>query len=257
MSIHASAVIHPKAKLHSTVEVGPFSIIGEHVQLGKGTIIKSHVVIDGWTEIGEFCTIFPFASIGLEPQDLKFKDEMTRLQIGNQNIIREYVTVHRGTGAGGGITKIGDHNYFMAYSHVAHDCTVGNWIIMANASSLGGCIEIGDYAIVGGLVGVHQFVRIGAHAMIGGCSAVAQDVPPYVRVAGNRAKPSGLNNVGLKRHGFSQRQIQALKGSYKLLYRSGLTQREAGEKACGTWSDISEVEQFFAFVEASERGICR
>lgn len=257
MSIHPTAIIHPKAQLDPSVEVGPYAIIGEHVRIGKGTRIASHVVIEGWTEIGEENRFYPFSSIGLEPQDLKFKDEKTRVTIGSHNIIREYITIHRGTGPGGGNTVIGDHSYLMAYVHVAHDCVVGNRVIMANAATLAGCITIGDDAILGGLVGVHQFVRIGSYAMIGGCSAVAQDVPPFVSVAGNHAKLYGLNSVGLKRHGFSREQIQTLKGVYKLLFRSGLAQREAIKQARQKWDGIMEVEHFLSFIEASQRGVCR
>ncbi|MFQ5597350.1 MAG: acyl-ACP--UDP-N-acetylglucosamine O-acyltransferase [Nitrospiria bacterium] len=257
MSIHQTAIVHSKAELDSSVEVGPYSIVGEHVRIGKGTRIGSHVVIDGWTEMGEDNRIYPFASIGLEPQDLKFNNEETQLKIGSGNTLREYITVHRGTGPGGGETIIGDESYLMAYVHVAHDCVVGNRVIMANAATLAGCISIGDHAILGGLVAVHQFVRIGSYAMIGGCSAVAQDVPPYVTVAGNHATLYGLNTVGLKRHGFSLEQIQVLKKTYKLLFRSGLTQREGIEEARKQWGSHPEVERFLAFVENSQRGICR
>lgn len=257
MNIHPTAVVDPRATLDSTVEVGPFSSIGPDVQIGSGTKIMSHVVIDGSTKIGKDCTLYPFAAIGLEPQDLKFKNEKTFLKIGDRNTVREYVTLHRGTGLGGGITVIGNDNYLMAYAHIAHDCTIGDRVIMANAATLAGCITIGDDAILGGLVGVHQFVRIGSYAMIGGCSAVAQDVPPFVRVAGNHAKLYGLNSVGLKRHGFSQQQIQTLKGAYKLLFRSGLTQREAVKRVREKWKGVPEVAEFLTFVETSERGICR
>ena len=257
MRIHSSAIIDPKAELDSSVEVGPFSMIGPEVQIESGTKIMSHVVIDGSTQIGKDCTLYPFAAIGLEPQDLKFKNEKTCLKIGDRNTIREYVTLHRGTGPGGGMTVIGNDNYLMAYAHIAHDCILGDRVIMANAATLAGCITIGDDAILGGLVGVHQFVRIGSYAMIGGCSAVAQDVPPFVRVAGNHAKLYGLNSVGLKRHGFSQEKIQVLKNVYKLLFRSGLTQREAVKQAREKWKGVSEVAAFLSFVETSERGVCR
>ncbi|WDT81067.1 MAG: acyl-ACP--UDP-N-acetylglucosamine O-acyltransferase [Candidatus Manganitrophus sp.] len=191
------------------------------------------------------------------PQDLKYKGEPTRLKIGNQNTFREYVTLNRGTQGGRGETVIGDRNFFMAYVHVAHDCIVGNQVILANAATLAGHITIGDHAILGGLSGIHQFVKIGAYAMIGGCSAVAQDVPPYVSVAGNRAKLYGLNLIGLKRHGFSKERIEALKGAYKLLFRSGLTLREAAKQAREKWKEIADVESLVSFVEQSERGISR
>lgn len=257
MSIHPTAIVHKNAELDSSVEVGPYSIIGEHVRIGKGTTLRSHVVIEGWTTIGESNTIYPFASIGLEPQDLKFKGEETRLEVGDHNMIREYVTLHRGTGSGGGLTKIGNRNVMMAYVHVAHDCILGDRIIMSNAATLAGSITVGNDAIVGGLSGVHQFVRIGSYAMIGGCSAVAQDVPPFVRVAGNHARLYGLNSIGLKRHGFTPDQIQVLKAAYKLLFRSGLTLREAVKTAKAKWPGDETVAHFLSFVEKSERGICR
>jgi len=257
MNIHPSAIVHPKAQLDPSVTVGPFSTIGENVRIGKDTRIGSHVVVDGWTDIGEGNNFYPFSSIGMEPQDLKFKDEKTYVKIGSHNVIREYVTIHRGTGTGGGTTIIGDHTYLMAYVHVAHDCSVGNRVIMANAATLAGCITIGDHAILGGLVALHQFVRVGSYAMIGGCSAVAQDVPPFVTVAGNHAKLYGLNSVGLKRHGFSNELVRKLKAVYKLLFRSGLTQREAIKQGRQKWGAVPEVAQFLAFVESSKRGVCR
>ncbi len=257
MSIHPTAIVHKKAEIGPDVEIGPYTTIGEHVKIGRGTKIMSHVVIDGWTEIGENNRFFPFSSIGLEPQDLKFSGERSYLKIGSHNVIREYNTIHRGTAAENSLTAIGDHNFFMAYVHVAHDCAVGNRIILANAATLAGCITVGDDAVLGGLVGVHQFVRIGAFAMIGGCSAVAQDVPPYVSVAGNHAKLYGLNLVGLKRHGFSKEQIQTLKRVYKHLFRSGLTQKEAVQAAREKWPDVPEVDHFLSFIEQSKRGICR
>lgn len=257
VKIHPSALIHPKAELDETVEVGPFSTIGEHVRIKKGVKIGAHVVIDGWTEIGEDCVFFPFSSIGLAPQDLKYKGEPSRLKVGNKNTFREFITLNRGTLTGRGETVIGDQNFFMAYVHVAHDCIVGNQVIMANAATLAGHITIGDHAILGGLVGVHQFVNIGAYSMIGGCSAVAQDVPPYVSVAGNRAKLYGLNLIGLKRQGFSKEKLEGLKGAYKLLFRSALTLKEAAQKARKKWGSIPEVETLISFIEGSERGVCR
>ncbi len=257
MSIHPTAIIHKNAELDSSVEVGPYAIIGEHVRIGKDTKIRSHVVIDGWTTIGESNTIYPFAAIGLEPQDLKFKGEKTTLEVGNHNTIREYATLHRGTESGGGITRIGSHNVMMAYIHVAHDCLLGDHIIMSNAATLAGSIVVGDHAILGGLCAVHQFVKIGSYSMIGGCSCVVQDVPPFVSVAGNHAKMYGLNSLGLKRHGFSQDQISTLKSTYKLLFRSGKIMREAIQTGRKKWPDNVHVEKFLSFVEKSERGICR
>ncbi|HEY4485960.1 MAG TPA: acyl-ACP--UDP-N-acetylglucosamine O-acyltransferase, partial [Nitrospiria bacterium] len=215
--IHSTAVVHPGAHLAEGVTVGPYSIIGENVKIGRGTRVASHAVIEGWTEIGEGCRIFQFASIGADPQDLKFRGEKSALIIGRNNTIREFVTIHRGTGPGGGVTRIGDDNLLMAYVHVAHDCGVGNHVVLANAATLAGHITVQDHAIVGGLSGLHQFVRIGRHAIIGGCSAVPQDIPPFVSAVGNRAKLYGLNTVGLKRGGFGEERIAAIKSAYKII----------------------------------------
>ncbi|MBI3610845.1 MAG: acyl-ACP--UDP-N-acetylglucosamine O-acyltransferase [Nitrospirae bacterium] len=255
--IHSTAVIHPKARIAEDVEVGPYAVIGEHVRLHKETQVAAHVVIDGWTEIGEGCRIFPFASIGTIPQDLKFKGEKSHVVIGNHNTIREYVTVNRGTEQGGGVTKVGDHNLLMAYVHVAHDCRIGDHVILANAATLAGHITVQDYAVIGGLTGLHQFVRIGRHAIIGGCSAVPQDVPPFVSAVGNRAKLYGLNSIGLKRHGFSDDQMTALKTAYKILFRSKLSMKEAVQKIREELSHSPEAQELAAFVETSERGVCR
>ena len=255
--IHPTAIVHPKARLSEAVEIGPYSVVGEHVKLGRGVQVAAHVVIDGQTEIGEGCRIFPFASIGLVPQDLKFKGEESSVVIGKHNTIREYVTVHRGTGPGGGVTRVGDHNLLMAYVHVAHDCQVGSHVILANAATLAGHITVRDFAVVGGLTGVHQFVRIGRHAIIGGCSAVPQDIPPFVSAVGNRAKLYGLNTVGLKRHGFGDEQLAALKSAYKILFRSKLSMKEAVKKVRDEWPHSPEAQELATFIETSERGICR
>jgi len=257
VNIHPTAIIHPHASLDQDVVIGPYAVVGERVRVAKGSRIGAHVVIEGETEIGEACTVFPFASIGTAPQDLKYKGEPTRLTIGRGNTFREYVTLHRGTAQGGGQTRIGDDNLLMAYAHVAHDCVLGNQIVMANAATLGGHVRLGDHAILGGLVGVHQFVHIGAYAIVGGGAIVVQDVPPYVRVAGNHAKLYGLNLIGLKRHDFSMAQIAALKGAYKLLFRSGLTVREGAQRIRAQWGDQEAVESLVRFVEQSERGSCR
>lgn len=257
MSIHQTAIIHKKANLDSSVEVGPYSIIGEHVVIGARTKVNSHVVIDGITQIGEDCDFSPFCSIGLPPQDFKYKGEPTRVIVGNKNIFREYVTIHRGTPTGRNETVIGDHNYFMAYAHVAHDCLIGNHVIMANAAALGGHIIIDDYAVLGGLVAVHQFVRIGGYAMIGGGAIVVQDVPPYLTASGNRAKLYGLNLVGLKRQGFSKEEIEAIKKTYKLVFHSHRPLKEAVKESRNTWGHHQPVETFLSFIENSKRGICR
>ena len=257
MSIHKTAIIHPKAHLDSSVEIGPYSIIGEHVSIGARTKVGSHIVIDGITKIGEDCDLSPFCSIGLPPQDFKYKGEPTRVIVGNKNVFREYVTIHRGTPTGRNETVIGDHNYFMAYSHVAHDCLIGNHVIMANAAALGGHITIGDRAVLGGLVAVHQFVRIGGYAMIGGGAIVVQDVPPYLIVSGNRAELHGLNLIGLKRNGFSNEEITALKRAYKLLFHAHRPLKEAIKESRTTWGQLDRVEAFLSFIENSKRGICR
>ena len=258
MQIHPTAVVHPKAELASDVEVGPFSVVGEHVRIGRGTRLVAHVYVEGWTEIGERCQLYPYASIGTPPQHLQYQGEPTRVVIGNDNILREYVTVNRATVAGGGLTKIGDHNFLMAYVHVAHDCLLGDHIIMANASTLAGHITIGDHAIIGGLTGIHQYVRVGSYVMIGGCSGVAQDVPPFTRAAGGyRPKLYGLNSVGLKRHGFSNDRISALKQAYEVLFRSGHRLAEAIKVARYQFKDQPDVAALLTFLEGSKRGICR
>ncbi len=255
--IHPTAIVHPKAQLHPSVEVGPYSLIGAHVQIAAKTTVLGHVVLDGHTQIGEECTIYPHCSIGLPPQDFKYQGEPTAVYIGHHNTFREYVTVHRGTTKGRNETVIGNHNYFMAYSHVAHDSIVGNHVVMANAASLGGHITIGDYAVIGGLVGVHQFVRIGKYTMIGAGAIVVKDVPPYLIAAGNHARPYGLNMVGLKRHQFSKETIEAIKSVYKLVFRSKITLKSALEEGRKKWGSLPEVETFLSFIEGSNRGICR
>lgn len=257
MKIHPTAIISSEAHLEEGVEIGPYSIIGPDVNIGKNTIIGPHVVIDSQTDIGEGCRIFQFASIGAAPQDLKFKGEKTRTIIGNYNTIREYVTIHRATSADIGVTIMGDYNLLMAYCHVAHNCKLGNRIVMANAANLAGHIHVEDNAIIGGLTGIHQFVRIGAHCIIGGCSAVAKDVPPFVMASGNMAKLYGLNMIGLKRRNFSAETIQSLKQAYRLVFRSSLLLKTAIGKVKSEVADIPEVRQFVDFIQNSQRGICR
>jgi UDP-N-acetylglucosamine acyltransferase len=257
MKIHPTAIVSSEARLEEGVEIGPYSIIGSDVNIGKNTIIGPHVVIDSQTDIGVGCRIFQFSSIGAVPQDLKFKGEATRTIIGNYNTIREYVTIHRATSADIGVTIMGDHNLLMAYCHIAHNCKLGNRIVMANAANLAGHIHIEDNAIIGGLTGIHQFTRIGAHCIIGGCSAVAKDVPPFVMASGNTAKPYGLNMVGLKRRNFSPETIQSLKQAYRLVFRSSLLLKTAIAKVQAEVADIPEVRHFVDFIEKSQRGICR
>lgn len=257
MSIHQTAIVHSNAKIAAGVEIGPYSIIGEHVTIGADTKIASHVLIEGWTTIGERNHIFSFSSIGAAPQDIGYKNEETYLIIGNDNVIRECATVHRATTKEDRKTVIGNRNFLMAYSHVAHDCKLGNNIIMANSVALGGHIVIGDHAILGGIVAVHQFARIGSYAIIGGQSAVTLDIPPYVSAAGNRAQLYGLNLVGLKRKGFNEQTISTLKKAYKIVFRSGLTQDEAVQKAMGEFPDCREVQTLVDFIKTSKRGITR
>ena len=200
--IHSTAVVHESAKVDDSAEIGPFSVIGEGVSIGAGTQVGSHVVIDAWTEIGKNNHIYQYASVGAPPQDLKFAGEQTWLRIGDNNHVREFVTLHRGTAGGGGETLIGSNNLFMAYTHVAHDCRIGDNVVMANAATLGGHVEVDDYAFFGGLCAVHQFARVGAHVMISGGSMVTQDIAPYTLAHGNRAHLVGLNLTGIKRRGF-------------------------------------------------------
>lgn len=257
MNIHPTAVVHSNARIAEGVEIGPYSVIGEQVTIGKDTKIASHVLIEGWTTIGERNHIHSFSSIGTPPQDIGYRNEETYLIIGNDNVIRECATVHRATTKADLKTEIGDKNFLMAYSHVAHDCKLANNIIMANSVALGGHIVIGDHAILGGIVAVHQFVKIGAYSIIGGQSAVSQDIPPYVSAAGNRAQLYGLNLVGLKRKGFSDAVITTLKKAYKIIFRSGLTQDEALRKTLEEFPDSSEVQMLVDFIRASKRGVTR
>jgi UDP-N-acetylglucosamine acyltransferase len=257
VSIHTTAIVHPKAKIDPSVEIGAYAVIGEHVSIGKGTKISAHVLIEGWTTIGERNQILSFSSIGTPPQDIGYKNEETRLIIGNDNVIRECATIHRATTKEDRTTVIGNNNFLMAYSHVAHDCKLGNSIIMANSVALGGHISIGDFAILGGITAIHQFVRIGEYAIVGGQSAVSLDIPPYVSAAGNRAKLYGLNLIGLKRRGFSDDAISRLKKAYKIIFRSGLTQEEAFQRVQDELSSSPEAMHLVEFMKSSKRGVTR
>ena len=257
MDIHQTAIVHPQAKVAAGVKIGAYSLIGENVCIGNDTVIESHVVVEGWTEIGERCHIFPFVSIGAAPQAVRYRGEPTRLIIGNENVFREFVTVNRGTVEGGGETVLGQGNFIMAYSHIAHDCRVGNQVILANGATLAGHIEVEDFAIVGGLVAVHQFVRVGCYAIIGGASAVPQDVPPYMCASGNRAHLFGLNNIGLKRHHFPGSTISALKQAYRIIFRSHITLTTAMEKVQAEVPDLPEIRHLLDFLKSSKRGVCR
>jgi UDP-N-acetylglucosamine acyltransferase len=253
---HPTALIHPGAQLADDVTVGPYAVIGEHVIVGAGSRIDGHVIVEGQTTIGAECHIFPFCSIGQPPQDLKYGGEPTRLVVGDHNVVREFVTLNLGTASGGGVTTIGHHNFLMAYVHVAHDCHIGDHTVLANAATLAGHVSIGDWAIVGGLVAVHQFVRIGPHAMIGGSSGLGQDVPPYLIAAGRPATLYGLNAIGLKRRGFSNEQVQALKQAYQMLFRSKLKRRDAIKAVTERWGGNAEIMALVQFIEQSERGVC-
>lgn len=256
--IDQRAIVSEGAKLHPTVEVGPYAIIGPNVEIGEGTRIGPHAVVDGWTTIGADAVIFHHASVGTIPQDLKYKGEPTRLEVGDRTIIREFATLNIGTVGGGGLSKVGSDCLLMAYSHVAHDCIVGDHVIMANSATLAGHVIVDDFVIIGGLSAVHQFVRIGEHAIIGGCSAVSLDVPPYVTASGNRAKLFGLNLIGLKRRDFSPDTIKGLKTAYRILFQSNDPMTECLEAIRSTADyGIPEVKMLVDFVAGSERGVTR
>ncbi len=255
--IHSTAIVHPGARIAPGVEIGPYAVIGEHVCIEAGTWIGPHAVVEGWTEIGPDNKIFQFASVGAVPQDLKYAGEKTFLRIGARNTIREFVTLHLGTESGGGETVIGDDNLFMAYAHVAHDCRVGNRVILANGATLAGHVSVDDFAILGGLSAIHQFSRVGAHAMISGGAMVTQDIPPYTIAQGDRAKTVGINVVGLKRRGFSDEAIGEIKQAYKLVFRSGMRLEEALGAIASDLVMDQTLRAFVDFIRGSERGIAR
>lgn len=255
--IHPTAIIDPRVELGQEVSVGAYTVIEGDVFVDVGTQIGPHVYIDHYTRIGKNCRISPFASIGTPPQDKKFKGEKTEVVIGDENVIREYVTINRGTPTGGGMTSLGDQNLLMAYVHVAHDCHLGNGIVMANVATLGGHVVLEDYCFIGGLSAVHQFVRVGAHAYIGGKTGIVQDIPPYVIASGERAKLYGLNIIGLTRHAFSNEVIMALKKTYQIVIRSHLTIQEAIIRVEKEIPPFPEVNRFLEFIRNSQRGITR
>lgn len=256
--IHPTALVDPDARLGTGVAVGAYSVIGAGVEIGDGTTIGAHVVVEGPTRIGQGNRIFPFASIGAEPQDKKFRGERSELVIGDRNTIREFVTLNRGTGDGGGVTRIGSDNWFLAYSHVAHDCTVGNHCVFSNNATLAGHVEVGDHVILSGFAGVHQFCRIGAHAFIGMGALLSGDVPPFVMVAADaQARPRGINGEGLKRRGFDAARIAAIKRAYRALYVSGLPLAQARDKLAGLAHDSSDVAAMLDFIERGERPLAR
>jgi len=258
MEIHPTAVVSPGAQLAEDVKVEAFSIIGPRVTIGAGSVVGPHAVVDGWTTMGERNQIFPFTTIGYPPQDLSYRGEETQLVIGDDNIFRESVTVNRGTQRGGGVTRIGSRNLLMAYAHVAHDCIIGNNVILANATTLGGHVRIDDFAILGGIVAIHQFIRIGTYAFIGGKSGLRMDMPPYMLAFGAPGKLYGPNLVGLRRHGFPRNTIQALKSSYRIMFRSGLTVTEAIDRIREEVEATPEVDNLIQFMQdRSKRGVTR
>ncbi len=255
--IHPTAIVHPGARIGRNVRIGAYSLIGEHVEIGDDCEIGPHVVITGHTRIGRANRIFQFASLGEAPQDKKYAGEPTRLEIGDGNTIREFCTFNTGTVQGIGVTRIGNDNWIMAYVHIAHDCVVGNHTVFANNASLAGHVTVGDYAILGGFTGVHQFCRIGAHVMTGIASVVRQDIPPYITVSGNPAMPHGINSEGLRRRGFDAAAISAIKRAYRLLYRAGLSLAEARAAIAAEANSHPELVPLAEFLAVSGRGIIR
>jgi UDP-N-acetylglucosamine acyltransferase len=254
--IHKTAVVHPKARIGNACEIGPYCVIGEHVVLGPHCKLHSHVVIDGHTKLGKENEIFPFASIGLKTQDLKWKGGVTRTKIGDNNTFREYVTIHSATGDGE-VTVVGSHNTILAYCHIAHNVTLGNHVIMSNVATLAGHVTVEDHAVIGGLAAVHQFCRIGKLAMVGGCSKVVQDVPPFMIGDGNPAETRTINKVGMERNGVSEKAQTALRKAYKILFREGLTIPNALAKIEKKLPPLPEIKHLVNFVRSSERGISK
>ncbi len=258
MSIHSTAIVDPGAKVPSSCKIGPYCVIGSDVELGEDCELISHVAIEGPSRIGARNKFFPFSSIGLAPQDLTYKGEPTRLEMGDDNVIREFVTINRGTVKGGGLTKVGGHILVMAYCHIAHDCVIGDHVIMANAATLGGHVIVEDWATVGALCPVHHFVRIGAHSFIGGGTTITRDVLPFSKTAAERGTHAyGLNSVGLERHGFSKERIRKIHHAYKLLLASKLNTSQALEKLKSEPERGEDVETLIRFVEESERGVIK
>jgi UDP-N-acetylglucosamine acyltransferase len=254
--VHPTAIVDSHAEIGAGCEVGPYCVIGANVKLGEGCRLHSHVVVDGLTTIGPRCEFFPFACIGLKTQDLKFFGGKCYLEIGSDNVFREHVTIHTAT-SDGDYTRIGSHNNFLAYAHIAHDCVVGNHVIFSNNGTLAGHILVEDYAVVGGLAAVHQFCRIGRMAIIGGCTKVVQDIPPYMMADGNPAVCRGVNQVGLERNGVAEETRRALREAYKIVFRAGLTVSNALDKVSAEVPRSIELEHFIDFCRKSERGIAR
>jgi UDP-N-acetylglucosamine acyltransferase len=255
--IHPTAVVHPEAELAPGVRIGPYAVIAAGVRIGEGTEVGPHAVIEGPTLLGRDNRVFPFASLGQAPQDLKYRGERTTLTIGDGNNFREFVTVNRGTSGGGGDTRVGDHNLFMAYVHVAHDCKVGNRTVFANNATLAGHVEIEDFVVVGGMAAVGQFARVGESAFVAAGAMVSLDVPPYCLAQGDRAKLFGLNVVGLRRRGLTRDQIHCIESAYRTAFRSGLTLDEACRRITEEMPDVPEVAKFVSFLRRCERGVTR
>ncbi len=257
MTIHPTAVIHKEAEVGKGTRIGPYAVIGNRVRLGEQCEIGSHVVVDGDTRIGDRCRLFPFVSIGMEPQDLKYRGEPTRIEIGDGNKFREYVTVHLGTAGGGGITKVGNDNLIMAYSHIAHDCLVGNSTVLANGATLAGHVQVEDFATIGAFSGLHQFCRVGRYAYIGGYSVVTKDALPYVLTVGNRARIFGINVIGLRRRNFSPATVKILQDSYRTLFQKKIPFRRALETVERKYGREADVAYLLEFIQTSSRGIAR
>ena len=255
--IHSTAIVDKTAVIGNNVSIGPYSVVEGNVIIGDNTQIGSHVTLCKFVKIGPNCKISHHAAIGGEPQSVRFAGEETWVEIGADCIIREFVTIHRGTGFGGGITKVGDKNFLMAYTHIAHDCTTGYGAVFANCATLAGHIVVGNHATIGGLTAVHQFARIGDYAFVGGKTGVVKDIPPYVIASGERALLQGLNKVGLKRHGFDQHTLDMLKKAYRIIFRLGLTQNEAIERVKASVDQTEQVKNFLDFITSSQRGITR
>ena len=255
--VHPTAIVDARAEIDGDVQIGPYCVIGAGVRIGKGCRVHSHAVITGRTTLGEGNVVFPFASIGDTPQDLKYKGEPSELLIGNRNTIREYVSLNPGTTAGGMVTRVGDQNLLMMQCHIAHDCLLGDRNVVANGATLGGHVVIEDFVIVGGLVGIHQFVRIGTGAILGAGSMVSKDVPPYCNATGDRAKLHGLNLEGLKRRGFDKTVIALLRKAYRIVFQSALRTEDALKKIREELPAIPEIEKFTSFIAQSGRGVCR
>ncbi len=254
--IHSTAIIDPTAQIGENCQIGPYCVIGAHVEIGPECWLQHHVSVSGPSKIGRGNRLFAFSSIGQQTQDLKYVGEPTHLAVGDGNTFREFVTVHRGT-APGSVTRIGNGGNFLAYSHIAHDCVVGNNVIFSNNGTLAGHVEVGDYAVIGGLTAIHQFCRIGAFALTGGCSKIVQDVPPFMIADGNPAKVRSYNKVALERHGFTEETHRAVKEAYRLIYRSALNLQQAVEQIRSDLPETPELVQLVAFVTSSPRGIIK